>query len=631
MIGINKIMFIYCQDNLAWGDFMPELNIYLPITRDSIRAKESFQEWGHQAMIPFVGDCLFNFILKDIIFALKGIEDINGKINILCREDETGKTIEDNIIHLQEYIKGNNVLIEVDRKEYYTYFGNVLRLLSSAIEYEDGSSRAYVVHYPNVILKNERYHEFFSNVKDYLLNSSNPRILIVVYIYEIESPKSSLNDKFKLVDVLPSSNISAAVYSPFNKYLSENYVLPAPGKDYFVLEKDGKKYLARFLGIYGVNREIMDIMKNFIGVDVTSEYKFLEFLKQIYLTWDDVDIMFMPVSDGDFVFVKYPWEILRGVDYISRWTTYRWVTSELRGRGKDKRENKMYVDWILKYVDNKKGEEFKYTPIVIYSPMDQTSTVSLEFFSRYIKDNHESIKKALKDLEKLGITINYRYSFEEYPYDEKTVFSSNPAPRKDLIEELFRRLKIRGILFIPSETETDEMSSAEELLDNAGIVIEDLNTTLIRGIVFIGKGTQINPGAHIRNSIIGANVTVMTKAIVDHSIIGDGTIIYPDSIITYAIVGVKARIAANVTFAREKFREDGISVHQFFTGRDIVTYTSRFSALIGDSSELMIGVTVNPGRRIGHHCKVYPNLTVKYNLPPRIIMEDERILTAYYR
>jgi NDP-sugar pyrophosphorylase family protein len=166
-----------------------------------------------------------------------------------------------------------------------------------------------------------------------------------------------------------------------------------------------------------------------------------------------------------------------------------------------------------------------------------------------------------------------------------------------------------------------------EVLTEHGLSDNDISLVKFSGINIIKGKIKVNPGAVIVNSCISNGAILGHDVVVTHSIIGENVHIYPNSIVPYAIVGKGTRIGANVVLARERLRgelEKRYSVvHKFLAEKRMVLYSTKFSALVGENSKLMINVSVHPGRRIGHHVTVFPKLNVFYNLPPFYKMIDE--------
>lgn len=123
--------------------------------------------------------------------------------------------------------------------------------------------------------------------------------------------------------------------------------------------------------------------------------------------------------------------------------------------------------------------------------------------------------------------------------------------------------------------------------DNCAI----LDATLIRGVCIFGDGVRIGHGSEVKNAIIMNN-----SAIAHLNYVGDG------------VVGNNVNISGGVTLANWRFDKQSISVKN--GNKKIDTGRKKFSALIGDGSNIGVNSVINPGTVLGKNCVVFPLVSV---------------------
>lgn len=546
--------------------------IFIPLLRDSFRAEDSFRDWGHQALIPFVGGSIIEFILKDIAYASEQIK-VKTNVVMISKEEKKKKfeKVKEKTLSALKAMDLSFSKMEVRTRTRYRYLQDIVRVLVNVIEdyksaYPDEKG-TYVVHYPAVVLQNEVYMEFFKSLKS--LDTSEPSILLVVFPVgnEKEDKDVLFRGDITVRDIIPRTNIQ-----PSPKLV----VKKGTKKDYIAFEHKGDIYTAEIVGVFAFNESFLKMLKEGYNINLTSENRLQDVMKYLCAT-HNVKVSVIAISSGRFVSLKYPWQILKGFDFVSRFLLYRMV----------KNEGTNYVKLILNESSNESWRGVVVT---------EKTAGMIKF------ENIEKLERD-KNLER----PKYRYAFEDYPLENET----------DPIEEYLFENGYSGVVFLKSSRK----EKATEILKN---IVEDPNTVLLRGIIFMEtesseSKTKISAGAHVRSSYIGAGSKVLGQAILDHSIIGKNTIMYPNSVVPYAILGNNVVIGGQVTFAREKARNIGGVLKRppvFYTGKEIIRYETRFSTLVGDGTKIMMGVDVSPGCRIGYGCEVFPNISVIYNIPP---------------
>jgi len=142
-------------------------------------------------------------------------------------------------------------------------------------------------------------------------------------------------------------------------------------------------------------------------------------------------------------------------------------------------------------------------------------------------------------------------------------------------------------------------------------------------LVFIGKGTVVEPGAcilgpawigencHIRhgayireNVIVGDGCVVGNSTEVKNSLLFNGVQAPHYNYVGDSVLGTKSHLGAGVILSN--FRLDGktITVH---AGRQrFPTDLRKFGALIGDHAEIGCNSVLNPGSILGRRARMYP-------------------------
>ncbi|MEM0896010.1 MAG: UDP-N-acetylglucosamine diphosphorylase [Verrucomicrobiota bacterium] len=146
----------------------------------------------------------------------------------------------------------------------------------------------------------------------------------------------------------------------------------------------------------------------------------------------------------------------------------------------------------------------------------------------------------------------------------------------------------------------------------------------IAGDVHIGEGTVVEPGAVIHGPAwIGKNCTIRTGAYLRGNVItGDNCtlgnscefkncVLFNDCEVPHfnyvgdAILGHKAHLGAGVILSN--VRLDRANVRVRHDGETIDTGLRKFSAIVGDRTEIGCNTVISPGSLLGRACILYPN------------------------
>jgi bifunctional UDP-N-acetylglucosamine pyrophosphorylase/glucosamine-1-phosphate N-acetyltransferase len=173
----------------------------------------------------------------------------------------------------------------------------------------------------------------------------------------------------------------------------------------------------------------------------------------------------------------------------------------------------------------------------------------------------------------------------------------------------------RGII---DDTYIDKSAEIEDNVTIKGpvIILEDceiLSGSYIRGPTIIGSDCGIGPNCLINSyCVLGNGVDVGQGAELRCSIIMDGCKIYHFSYIGHSILGRNVNVGAGVITAVRRFDNSLINIRH--KGNEISSQRSKFGAIIGNDTQIGIGVKILEGRVIKPNSKVYPGSLVKNNI-----------------
>lgn len=150
--------------------------------------------------------------------------------------------------------------------------------------------------------------------------------------------------------------------------------------------------------------------------------------------------------------------------------------------------------------------------------------------------------------------------------------------------------------------------------------------TVIDGPIIIGSNCYIRPNAYLRKgSIISNNVVVGHGVEVKNSLIFSDCKIDSHSFIGDSILGRGVRNGTGTVTANRRFDQKDISVKI----DDVKTETGfdKFGCVIGDYSRIGANCTILPGTLIGAHVWVYPHLEINGFIPSRKFVKTKEEIT----
>ena len=242
------------------------------------------------------------------------------------------------------------------------------------------------------------------------------------------------------------------------------------------------------------------------------------------------------------------------------------------------------------------------------NPKSNLANTGLYVFDRKVFDILKKIKKtkrgeyeitdALKELAKkekvscekvkdYWIPITYPWN-----YLEANVFMLERMRKRNIKGKIEPNVIIKGMVFIGKGT-----------LIKSG--------TYIEGPVYIGNDCEIGPNAFIRKDTIIMDM-VRTRAEVVDSVLMDSVTAKHNCYIGHSVIGENANIAAGTITA--DYRHDAKDNITVVNGKKVDSKRRKLGAFIGNNVNTGIGTLIYPGR------KIWPNLGT---LPGEIVIKDK--------
>jgi NDP-sugar pyrophosphorylase family protein len=153
-----------------------------------------------------------------------------------------------------------------------------------------------------------------------------------------------------------------------------------------------------------------------------------------------------------------------------------------------------------------------------------------------------------------------------------------------------------------------------------GTVLED--GVMILGPAIIGRNCQIRHNAYIRSDvIIGDNCVVGNSTEIKNSLLFNNAQAPHFNYVGDSILGYKAHLGAGAKISNFKVFPGNITVE--IDGKPFDTGLRKFGAMMGDRSEVGCNAVLSPGSIIGRESVVYPNVTWRGALQPRMIVKNK--------
>jgi len=161
---------------------------------------------------------------------------------------------------------------------------------------------------------------------------------------------------------------------------------------------------------------------------------------------------------------------------------------------------------------------------------------------------------------------------------------------------------------------------------HGNVVIEDgakvFDGATIVGPCYIGKNVIVGNNALVRESIVEENAVVGFGSEVARSYVGTGSDLHHayvgDSVLEKSVHFGYGAHTANLRFDKKPIKVKDLKNKQ-------QTDKVKLGALVADSAELGVNVSLLPGVTIGHHSLVFPGLVVPDSIPDNSIARYEEL------
>lgn len=147
------------------------------------------------------------------------------------------------------------------------------------------------------------------------------------------------------------------------------------------------------------------------------------------------------------------------------------------------------------------------------------------------------------------------------------------------------------------------------------------------GPALIGPGTEVRPGAYIReNVLVGERCVIGNSTELKNCILFDEVQAPHFNYIGDSILGRKAHLGAGSILSNVR-SDGGEVILRLPGGIAIPTGLAKFGAILGDDVEVGCNAVCNPGSLVGRGSRIYPLASLRGFLPAGMILKShgERI------
>ncbi len=147
-------------------------------------------------------------------------------------------------------------------------------------------------------------------------------------------------------------------------------------------------------------------------------------------------------------------------------------------------------------------------------------------------------------------------------------------------------------------------------------------TATIEGPTIIGSGTEVRPGAFIRESVItGENCVMGNSSEFKNCVLLDNVQVTHYNYIGDSIMGNKAHTGAGTICSNLKSDGKAVVVHGDV---DYETGLRKIGGILADGADVGCGSVINPGTVIGKNTSVYPLTSLRGVYPADCIVKDTK-------
>lgn len=151
-----------------------------------------------------------------------------------------------------------------------------------------------------------------------------------------------------------------------------------------------------------------------------------------------------------------------------------------------------------------------------------------------------------------------------------------------------------------------------------GTVIEP--GAIIHGPTIIGKNCLIRTNAYIRgNAVIGNNSIIGNSTEIKNSFLFDAVTAPHFNYIGDAVLGYKVHLGSGAVLSNIKTPPSSIMIRTL--EETIDTGLEKFSAIVGDFTEIGSNAVIAPGTLIGKHVTIYPLSLIRGIVPENTIVK----------
>jgi UDP-N-acetylglucosamine diphosphorylase / glucose-1-phosphate thymidylyltransferase / UDP-N-acetylgalactosamine diphosphorylase / glucosamine-1-phosphate N-acetyltransferase / galactosamine-1-phosphate N-acetyltransferase len=152
----------------------------------------------------------------------------------------------------------------------------------------------------------------------------------------------------------------------------------------------------------------------------------------------------------------------------------------------------------------------------------------------------------------------------------------------------------------------------------------------IIGPAWIGAGTQIRPGAFIRENVItGEGCILGNSSEFKNCLLMDGVKVPHFSYVGDSVLGNKAHLGAGAICSNLRLDQKSVVIN--LAQGPVNTGLKKFGAIIGDNAEVGCNAVLNPGTLLGPRSLVMPAIAFGGVLPPATIARVRQQVTLVPR
>jgi UDP-N-acetylglucosamine diphosphorylase / glucose-1-phosphate thymidylyltransferase / UDP-N-acetylgalactosamine diphosphorylase / glucosamine-1-phosphate N-acetyltransferase / galactosamine-1-phosphate N-acetyltransferase len=143
---------------------------------------------------------------------------------------------------------------------------------------------------------------------------------------------------------------------------------------------------------------------------------------------------------------------------------------------------------------------------------------------------------------------------------------------------------------------------------------------VIKGPAWIGENCQLRSGCYVRENVVVGNGVVMGNSCeFKNSIIFDAAEVPHFNYVGDAILGYKAHLGAGVILSNVRLDRAEVKI----AGCEgwVGTGRKKFSAVVGDRTEIGCNAVISPGTLLGRDCLVYPCATISGEFADQTIVK----------